>query len=1375
MRRFLFGALLLLASFPVYAKYTLHILSPWKDDPTYSTYVHHLVGSPATDYNADVSGTKTKMSNDGDGWYSFTWDTTTQFNNTVTLHGCPEGNTWCGSAVDWKPGTPAANPLPKLSVLFANSNEVWIYPSANAPYFSLEMYEPGSRIVWFKSPWGNKALPRIIVGSDTVRMFPAYDDALHCGWFKGGIAPGKSTAVHFQRPHTDWALPASGNLELSSVLSSQNIVYVDGTAAVLAAAKTLGSAGECFDSSRTIHVLSPWFRDSQRKTQPVYLNIDGNVFNQDTAMGTEGEYEFWSRFDVPTEKTISNEWSTYSKVSFVSYYPKKGENYKKYKQSLAVAPMFPSGEYEVWMIPKGDSNMTFTWTPIQPRYIQFLNPWTATTPSIVIGGDTSKMTGVSSSKCGWYQARVYDTPASWDVLFKQSIGKELYSASGLLAGSAISLDSIMKEGDSAWITPTPYPTGAPVVSSHYSGVLGDCGKRNLSVMVIDWLGEGEDQYGGNTNHDDKNGRNTKDINFGGAYNGTSETKKTINGKDYNGCQGLVLGMVEPALGENGVPVRSATFPDTACTSADSLNDWFIPTVVAESGGKEYTNATCRDIPLVLDDEGFWSGDYNEDETTQLPGFFPVDDFKYLDEEETVLNPKWDSVYGGSNWKGYRNFSFAMVVQAEFEYVKGQYFEFRGDDDVWVFINNRLVVDIGGVHGPLEGFVDVDTVGAGDGNSLVEGETYPFHIFFAERNATGSNFKMRTSMDLQTQRTYYQKQVKTTDGTIKYEIWQIVKEKSLTCDGNSEAESRTELAPSNYTLYGAQFGTAGVALKGGWNYKGIYIDSLNQTSFIIDTTLIMQARSLAPGSYKLVFANAADPTLSGEIHFYVPSYPLPEIAFADSSWSMISPDTTTLGEWAFQPYPVRIMAKYMTSACADCNDVINLYTSDSLVFLDADRSQITSVTLDSGKATFWIMGQKALDSAAFRAAGPTVLNELTWKRIKLKEPPVPTLKVAEMHDNNGDGRPDSLYMGYSRALLGKDAVDSLFWRWGDDARHQVSAKMAANSLKNDSALIFTGDSLVKFIATGGTDSVAYQGSLTTWFTYVPTEGADKGKPLPFEMGGSIADRVAPIIQSAVIAPGDKVDTLSITFSESIADSFESVDTLLNFLAWRSGAEKSSQAKVMLSIRRGTGYRYDLMLSNSGAVVLGVGDSVRLAPGLAYDYAGNRPHANNPWVRIVGKQRSYAESPGVVTLVLDSTAKSSVVTPVSVALDKNIKDVVEELGIPGHLIRYDMSNLLNNDSTLSPEDVVLSYETYYFSNLGQYLNHAKGTVGCTDSIFSGDCSKNPGNIFLGWNARSKDNRLVGTGAYVATIQFSVRARGRKITDVTDRDIWGILRKE
>jgi hypothetical protein len=59
--------------------------------------------------------------------------------------------------------------------------------------------------------------------------------------------------------------------------------------------------------------------------------------------------------------------------------------------------------------------------------------------------------------------------------------------------------------------------------------------------------------------------------------------------------------------------------------------------------------------------------------------------------------------------------------------------------VWVFINNKLVVDLGGVHGEQTKSINLDTL------NLTEGQTYDFDIFFAERHKTASNFKIQTTM------------------------------------------------------------------------------------------------------------------------------------------------------------------------------------------------------------------------------------------------------------------------------------------------------------------------------------------------------------------------------------------------------------------------------------------------------------------------------------------------------------------------------------------------------------------------------------------------------------------------------------------------------
>ena len=158
-----------------------------------------------------------------------------------------------------------------------------------------------------------------------------------------------------------------------------------------------------------------------------------------------------------------------------------------------------------------------------------------------------------------------------------------------------------------------------------------------------------------------------------------------------------------------------------------VDKWFVPEVVATVGGKEYTNSRCQDIELQLDNEGFWYADYTNESgdcnDPVSPGFFPLDDFRYLDSAQTIPNPKFDwDVEGWVKWAGEangkndtckHNYGYTMAVSASFKYVKGQYFEFRGDDDVWVYVNNRLVVDIGGVHEKVEGAVNLDTIGQND--------------------------------------------------------------------------------------------------------------------------------------------------------------------------------------------------------------------------------------------------------------------------------------------------------------------------------------------------------------------------------------------------------------------------------------------------------------------------------------------------------------------------------------------------------------------------------------------------------------------------------------------------------------------------------------
>lgn len=87
-----------------------------------------------------------------------------------------------------------------------------------------------------------------------------------------------------------------------------------------------------------------------------------------------------------------------------------------------------------------------------------------------------------------------------------------------------------------------------------------------------------------------------------------------------------------------------------------------------------------------------------------------------------------------------NFSFAMEMQTKFIMKEGLTFNFRGDDDVWAFTNNKLTMDLGGLHSAENGSFLTDTI-----STLVLGQEYDFSLFFAERHTTGSHIWITTNI------------------------------------------------------------------------------------------------------------------------------------------------------------------------------------------------------------------------------------------------------------------------------------------------------------------------------------------------------------------------------------------------------------------------------------------------------------------------------------------------------------------------------------------------------------------------------------------------------------------------------------------------------
>ncbi len=152
------------------------------------------------------------------------------------------------------------------------------------------------------------------------------------------------------------------------------------------------------------------------------------------------------------------------------------------------------------------------------------------------------------------------------------------------------------------------------------------------------------------------------------------------------------------------------------SSADSFRTWF-----------RDTPGMNMSMPLTLELTRTGGTDALPIYTYQNSSFFPVD----------------GKLYGNSGGTPDRNFHFTLELSTEFTYLEGQgqVFSFYGDDDVWVYVNDQLVIDIGGVHAQVQQVVELDRLG------LEDGKTYPLKFFFAERHRTQSNFRIDTTLVL----------------------------------------------------------------------------------------------------------------------------------------------------------------------------------------------------------------------------------------------------------------------------------------------------------------------------------------------------------------------------------------------------------------------------------------------------------------------------------------------------------------------------------------------------------------------------------------------------------------------------------------------------
>ncbi len=232
-----------------------------------------------------------------------------------------------------------------------------------------------------------------------------------------------------------------------------------------------------------------------------------------------------------------------------------------------------------------------------------------------------------------------------------------------------------------------------------------------------------------------------------GYSAHPDFQSTVSGVE----EGIVKDDLDPA----GEPIdNKPDFTDdpaglVSVTNVTNFDKWY-------NDDPSYNKSTPLQLELVHKGNGIYE--------FRDPWFFPIDDHLF-GSYHLSATPDGDGKY--------HNFHFTLELHTTFTYYgTGEYFRiYQSDDDMFLFINKKLTLDIGGIHRPAKRYLEIeDRDGYGgdvylykvDENGdpleshyayfdldLQPNVTYAFDLFFAERHTDLSHFEFSTTIELKT--------------------------------------------------------------------------------------------------------------------------------------------------------------------------------------------------------------------------------------------------------------------------------------------------------------------------------------------------------------------------------------------------------------------------------------------------------------------------------------------------------------------------------------------------------------------------------------------------------------------------------------------------
>lgn len=210
---------------------------------------------------------------------------------------------------------------------------------------------------------------------------------------------------------------------------------------------------------------------------------------------------------------------------------------------------------------------------------------------------------------------------------------------------------------------------------------------------------------------------------------------------FESCSGVIDGLVQSTLDSTRRPVLTER-GKTCFISENLFGQLFKAT-------ENVNETSCADVSLKINEANRWAYD-----SGLQGGFFPMEST-----DPALLMPGTKplpaartkrSAEGPEGWSvgpeefGTRNQHFCMESHTAFGYMPGQQFSISGSDDIWVYIDGKLAIDLGGIHPTAKGSVELDSF-EGEHGKLEAGKSYTLEIFSCNRNTKQSDLKIETSI------------------------------------------------------------------------------------------------------------------------------------------------------------------------------------------------------------------------------------------------------------------------------------------------------------------------------------------------------------------------------------------------------------------------------------------------------------------------------------------------------------------------------------------------------------------------------------------------------------------------------------------------------